>query len=179
MKKTFLTLLVCCISLSFSSCDEDDVIGLLPSFKVDINQTETIPIFIDQTNGERASISGSTVINIVNKDTEDYLNKIKAVEITRLSYKIIDFNGDPDGDVAAALSIANQVSLENDFTVKNAADNQIVYEITEVNELTRIANALKSGQDVPVKYEGTALCDAAAMDFKVEVNLVAKITIDP
>ena len=63
--------------------------------------------------------------------------------------------------------------------VKEAADNQTVYQITEVNELNRIANALKSGQTVTVKYSGSALCDDDSMNFDIEVTLVAKITIDP
>jgi hypothetical protein len=164
---------------SFSSCDEDDIKGLLPSIKADINKTENIPVNIDQTNGERIAFSEKTNLNIVNDDTKDYLNKIKAVDITKLSYKIINFSGDPAGDVAGSFSVAGQVSLENAFVVKTAADNQIVYEITEVNELSRIANALKSGQTITVEYSGSALCDADEMDFIVEVTLVAKVTIDP
>ncbi len=179
MKKTLLALFMCCMCFSFSSCDEDDVAGLLPSFKVDLNDTENIPILIDQTNGERVSYSEKTNLTIVNKDTEDYLNKIKAIEITSLSYKIINFSGDPAGDVAGSFSVAGQVSLENAFVVKTSADNQIVYEITEVNELNRIANALKSGKTIAVEYAGNALCDDDELNFTVEVSFVAKITIDP
>ena len=69
--------------------------------------------------------------------------------------------------------------MQNSFVVKTAADDQIVYEITEVNELNRIANALKSGQTIAVEYAGNALCDDDDMDFTIEVSLVAKITIDP
>ena len=164
---------------SFSSCDEDDVAGLLPSFKVDINQTENIPVFVAQTNGVRTAFSEITDLTIENQDTKDYLNKIKSVSITKLSYKIINFFGDPAGDVAGSFSVANQVSLQNDFVVKTAADNQIVYEITEVNELNRIADALKSGKTITVEYAGSALCDDSDMNFVVEVTLVAKVTIDP
>ena len=179
MKKNLIALFVCCICFSFSSCDEDDVKGLLPSFKVDINQTENIPVSIEQTNGERHSFSEQSNFTIVNEDTEDYLNKIEKIELTKLSYKIINFSGDPIGDVAGSFSVANVVSLQNDFVVKTAADNQTVYDITDVDELNRIANALLSGKTIEVEYGGTALCDADAMNFVVEVTMVAKITIDP
>ena len=46
-------------------------------------------------------------------------------------------------------------------------------------ELSRIANALKAGHTIAVKYSGNALCDDDDMDFDVEVTLDAKITIDP
>ena len=179
MKKNLIALFVCCICFSFSSCDEDDVKGLIPSFKVDINQTENIPVSIEQTNGERHSFSEQSNLTIVNEDTEDYLNKIEKIELTKLSYKIINFSGDPIGDVAGSFSVANVVSLQNDFVVKTAADNQTVYDITDVDELNRIANALLSGKTIEVEYGGTALCDADAMNFVVEVTMVAKITIDP
>lgn len=179
MKKTFLGLLIFCMCFNFSSCDEDDVVGLLPSFKVDINQIENIIVQVDQTNGDWVTFSNTTDLNIVNEDTEDYLNKIESVEITNLSYKIINFIGDPAGQVEGSFSVANQVSLENSMVVKESADNQTVYQITEVNELNRIANALKSGQTITVKYAGSALCDDDSMDFTIQVSLVAKVTIDP
>lgn len=179
MKKAFLGLWIFCICFNFSSCDEDDVVGLLPSFKVDINQIENIDVQVDQTDGDWVTFSNTTDLNIVNEDTEDYLNKIKSVEITKLSYKIINFNGDPAGQVEGSFSVANQVSLENSFVVKESADNQTIYQITEVNELNRIANALKSGQTITVEYSGSALCDDGSMDFTVQVSLVAKVTIDP
>ena len=179
MKKTLLVLGIFLIGFSFSSCDEDDIIGLLPDFDVPINQTENIPVHIDRTNGDRISYSETTDLNIKNKDTEDYLNKIKDVKITALSYKIINFSGDPIGDVEASFSVANEVSLQHAYVVKESADKGKVYAITEVDELSRIANALKSGQTVKVEYSGSALCDADDMDFTVEVTLVAKVTINP
>jgi len=180
MNKSLIALLTLCMCFSFTSCDEDDIKGLLPSFKVDINKTENKSVHIDQTNGDRiAFVSKETYLNIVDKNTEDYLNKIKNVEIITLSYKIINFSGDPIGDVAGSFSVAGQVSLQNAFVVKTSADNQIVYEITEVNELNRIANALKSGQTITVEYAGNALCEDGDMDFVIEISLVAKITIDP
>ena len=179
MKKTFIALLMCCMCFSLSSCDEDDVADFLPSFKVDIVETVNILVDIDQTDGERVSYSEKTNLSIINEDTEDYLDKIKEIEIISLSYKIINFSGDPAGDVAGSFSVAGEVSLQNDFVVKTSADNQIEYRITEVNELNRIANALKSGKTIVVEYAGNALCDDDEMEFTVEVSFVAKITIDP
>ncbi len=170
---------MCCMFFSFSSCDEDDVAGLLPNFDVNLNETESISVNIVQTNGDWITFSEKTSLSIENDDTKDYLNKIKKVKITALSYKIINFSGDPIGEVDASFSVANEVSLQNAFVVKVSADNQVVYEITEVDELTRIGNALLAGKTVTVEYSGSALCDDDKMDFTVEVNLVAKVTIDP
>jgi len=179
MKNILLMLGVFLICCSFSSCDEDDLEALLPAFDVNLNETENIPVHIDQTIGDWVTFSETTTINIVNGDTEDYLNKIKEVKINSLSYKVINFNGDPIGEVKGNFSVAGQVSLSNEFVVKTSADNAVVYQVTEVAELTRIANALKSGQDVVVEYAGSALCDDNSMDFTIEVTMSVKVTIDP
>jgi len=179
MKKTLLVLGIFLIGFSFSSCDEDDIVGLLPAFDVNLVKTEIIPVDIDQTNGDWVTYSNTTKINIVNNDTKDFLNKIKKVTINKLSYRIINFKGDPMGEVKGSFAVAGQVSLSNEFVVKTSADNGVVYQITEVAELNRIAVALKSGQDVVVEYSGSALNDDNLMDFDIEVTLNVKVTIDP
>lgn len=179
MKKLLLMLGVFLICCSFSSCDEDDLEGFIPAFSVNLTKTENIPVHIDQTTGDWVTYSNKTNLNIVNNDTEDHLNKIKEVKINKLSYKVINFNGDPIGQVKGKFSVANQVSLSDDFVVKTSADNGIVYDISEVAELTRIGNLLKSGQNVQVEYAGSALCDDGSLDFVIEVTMTAKVTIDP
>jgi len=163
----------------FSSCTEDDIKGLVPAFDVDVVQTETIPVHIDQTDGDWVTYSYDTNLSIVNSDTEDYLNKIKQVKINRLSYRITNFNGDPNGQVEGSFSVANQVSMNNAFMVQTAAQNGTVYQVNDVAELNRIANALKSGQNLMVECSGNALCNDGPMDFNIEVTLNAKVTIDP
>lgn len=180
MKKILLLLGVFLICPNFSSCDEDDIPpGLIPAFSVNLTKIENIPVDIDQTTGDWVTYSKTTTLNIVNDDTKDHLNKITDVKINSLSYKVINFNGDPIGQVNGKFSVAGQVSLANDFVVKTSADNGVVYQITEVAELTRIAKDLKSGQDVVVEYSGSALCDDNSMDFIIEVTMSVKVTIDP
>ena len=179
MNKTLLVLSIFLIGFSFSSCDEDDLKELLPPFDVNLVKTENIPVHIDQTNGDWVTYSNKTNLNIVNGDTQDHLNKIKKVTINKLSYRIINFNGDPSGEVKGSFSVAGQVSLSNDFVVKTSADNGVVYQVTEVAELNRIAAALKSGQNVMVEYSGSALNNDNSMDFVIEVTLNVKVTIDP
>ena len=179
MKRTLIALCICCACISFSSCDEDDVVGLLPDFDVILKETENIPVKVDQTDGEWVSFSSNAPISIENNDTKNHLNKIKSVKLTKLSYKIINFGGDDNGQVDASFNADNQVALTNAFTVKTAADNGTLYEIKEVAELNRIGNALKAGKTIMVKYEGNALCDNGPMDFVVEVQYEATITIDP
>ena len=88
------------------------------------------------------------------------------------------FSGDPLGEVMGTFMVANQISLENTFVVKTAADDQIIYEIKEEAELNRIAEQLKSGQTVNIIYMGSALCNTNDMDFVIEITLETKVNID-
>lgn len=177
MKKTLLALWILAIGLNISSCDEDDIIPPV-NFSVEVDQTESIPVHIDQTDGEWATFSFKNTLTINNQDTKDHINHIKDVEIKKLTYKIISFSGDPLGEIQGTLMIANEISLENSFVVKTAADNQIIYEITEVAELNRIGEALKTGQTVNVIYKGSTLCNAGDMDFVIEIYLSTAVKIE-
>jgi len=179
MKKFLMALLIGFISFNFSSCDEDDLKELLPAFDVDLKKVELIPVQVDQTNGEWIVFSQTTNLDIINSQTKDYISKIKSLKINSLSYKIVNFAGDPIGQVDGAFAVANEISLQNKIVVKTEADNGTIFQITEVAELNRIATLLKKGESVEVKYSGSALCDDADMDFSIEVTLDAKVTIDP
>ena len=177
MKKILLSFWIICLCLNFSSCDEDD---LTPpgTFIIDVDQIETIAVHIDQTEDDWMDYSFKNTLTINNEKTKEYINKIKNVEIKKLSYKVKTFSGDPLGEVKGTFMVANQISLENTFVVKTAADDQIIYEITEVAELNRIAEQLKSGQTVNIIYMGSALCNTNDMDFVIEITLETKVNID-
>lgn len=179
MKYIINILILLLVVVGFNSCDEEDLAKILPDIKVNISATEEIPVFVNQTNGSWANFTNTVPISIINDDTDNYLNKIKAVKINKLSYKIINFAGDANGKVDVSFSVENVVSLTNAFTVKTSADNATVYQITETAELNRIANELLNKKTITVKYSGDALCDDGDMDFIVEVRLDATITINP
>lgn len=172
-----LALLMACFTIS--SCDEDDLEGVLPAFDVKIVQTEEIPVHIDQTMGVRATFSETTELSIVTDDTKNHLNKIKKLTINKLSYKIIKFSGDATGDVEGSFIVDGQLSLKNNFVVNDAANNGTIYEINDVADLNRIITALIGGQAITVEYGGSALSEADDMDFTVEVTLDATVKIDP
>jgi len=179
MNKFLVALLIGFISFNFSSCDEDDLVELLPAFDVDLKKVELIPVKIDQTNGEWVVFSETTNLDIINNQTKDYISKIKSLKINSLSYRIVNFAGDPIGQVDGAFAVANEISLQNKIVVKTEADNGTIFQITEIAELNRIANLLKTGQSAEVKYSGSTLCDDDNMNFSIEVTFDAKVTIDP
>ncbi len=177
LKKMAFSLLF--FGLVFSGCDEDDIAAVLPDIDITVSETEEIPVFVEKTDGDWVEFSETTNISIVNNDTQKYVDKIKSVKIKRLRYKVLAFQGDPNGEVQGSFSADNGKTFENQFQVKKAFDDQTVYEVQDVNELNRIASALKSKKTIQVKYAGMALCDQDDLDFIIEVEYEAEVTVNP
>ena len=164
------------MTFSFSSCDQaEELLNLTKDF--DDTIVESIAINIDKTAGDRVAFSNSTVLSIDDPALQPYINKIKSIEIKSLSYKVINFIGDPSGDVNAEFFVDDIIYLTNAFVVKTEADNGTVFKITEVGALNEIANKLKANKKLTVKYSGDALCDNDDMNFLIEITLDVKITV--
>ena len=177
MKNTFKFLILLLMTFSFSSCDEaEELLNLTKDF--DNTIVESIAINIDKTAGDRVAFSNSTVLSIDDPALQPYINKIKSIEIKSLSYKVINFIGDPSGDVNGEFYIDNIVYLTNAFVVKTEADNGTVFKITEVAELNEIAKKLKANKKLTAEYSGDALCDNDDMNFLIEITLDVKITVN-
>jgi len=174
-----IILILVFLGLGFSSCDEDDLAAVLPDIDAEVSATENIPVSVDKTDGEWVEYSGTTNVSIINDDTEKYLNKIKSVNIKRFRYTVFAFNGDPTGEVQGSFSADNGKTFENRFMVKNAFDQKTVFEIDDVAELNRIANALRTRHTIQVRYSGMALCDQDDMNFTIQVEMLAVVTINP
>ncbi|MFD1314186.1 hypothetical protein [Namhaeicola litoreus] len=175
--KTFIKLFILLLaSIGFYACSEDSVDELLEK-DLSITEKIEIPVHVDKTNGTWATFDNSKEISIDNAQTQDYLNRVKAVKIKSLTYRIMNFNGDPNGQVEASFHCANQLSLANTFVVQTAAQNMMQYQINEIAELNRIGQALKNGKKMQARYTGKALCDQADMDFVVQVTLEATVTV--
>ena len=178
MKKSIFTIgiIASIFSVVLISCEED--IEELLNITFETFLTESIVIHVDQTSGTAANFNKTIVIDLDNPDTTDYLDLIEDLSITSLTYRIIDFTGDPAGTIDAEF-IVNGVSLAtNDIVVKTEADNGTVYEITDTALLNQIATDLKNNLQVSAEYTGTALCDADVMDFKIEVTVGVEITAE-
>lgn len=167
------------LGLVFSSCDEDDLAAVLPDIDAEVTSIQKIPVSVDKTEGDWVEFSNTADVSIINNETEKYLNRIKSVNIKRLRYRVLEFNGDPMGEVQGSFSADNGKTFENRFMVKNAFDQNTVYDVDDVAELNRIANALKSRHTIQVRYSGKALCDQENMNFTIEVEMVAEVTINP
>jgi len=171
INNTFKILVLLLISFPFTSCIKDlaDI-----DFTTDI--TESFDVHINQN---QESVSQSINLSLDNNDTHDYLNDIKEVSITKLTYKVINFTGDEAGTIDVEFDSDGIVLISNGFNVKQANDNGTIYEITDVTKLNQIANALKNNHQVTLSIIGDCSALVANMDFKIEVTAELDVVANP
>ena len=173
MKKItpYLMLLLMLLTLTSNSCDEDIL-------DVDISTEITRSIDLHVNQGKESIIENYTV-DLNNDDTKDYINKIKNVTITKLSYKIKNFSGDPEGTISGTVSVEDFSFEPIVDNIKNAFDSNTEYKISNENELSTIAELLKEKGKITVEIDGESECPNNSMDFTIEVTAKLKITANP
>lgn len=163
MKKMFFTVAVFA-SVLLSSCTKD-------LLDVPFNTTITKDIVVSAAAGTNP-LAQTVTLSIDNADTNKYLNKLKSVEIKKMSYKIVDFTGDSTGKITADLQ-ADGVTLHtaSNITVKNEADLATVFEVTGKDVLLKtVAASLMKNKSITLNSAGQAVC-TSPMDFKIRVTL--------
>ena len=167
LNNTKITAIILFLIVGLFSCKKD--LGI--NFTTDLSSAKSI--HIDQTTGTAVSFSESVIVELENEDTREYLDKIEAIEkINSFVYQFKNFSGDPAGIVSLNIAVNGTViANEENVIVKDESDNRTVFEISDNEKLNQIAAALMNDQKVTFKFSGTALCDAAAMDFDMELKM--------
>ncbi len=174
MKTTAKILSALLICFVFTSCDKD-----LLDVNFDTTVKATIVAHIDQN---QTTIDDYVVLSLDNKDTHDYLDNIKGVTIKKLNYKIISFSGDRDAYIDVDFYADNITLRTEALTVKEAYENGVIFEITDVSTLNAMANLLKTNKKTTVGIIGQ--CTGAngpidITDFSIEVTAELGVTANP
>ncbi len=172
MKNTIKFLAIILLSITFNSCSDD--VQELTDVNISTSLTEKIDVQIGET---QEYISKAITLNLDNTDTHSYLDKLKTLEIKKLTYKFIDFTGNDSCGMNVEISTDNNVFETKDFIIKTEVDNQTVFEITDVAKLNAMSTALLNNKQVSFKMEGEVFDGAA--NFKVEVTVEVDIVANP
>jgi hypothetical protein len=170
MKKLFF-ITVLFSSLLFSSC-VDDLLDI--SFNTSITEEYAVTV-----PGGTIPLNESIPLSINNADTSEYLDNLKSVEIKKMTYKIINFTGDPEGKITLNL-MADDLLLNTitNINVKNASDAGTVFEVTDITALTNAGNSLLKNKTINLKTTGGAL-SSEGMSFKFLITLDLGVVANP
>lgn len=158
----------------FSSCGDD----LKDLLDVSINTTVTKDIDLTVIAGTN-NLDKTVTASLDNQDLNPYLNKIKTLEIKKLSYKIVEFTGDESGTITANLNADNQTLLTiTNKNVKTEFDNATVFEVTNKNALITAASAFLTNKTINLKTSGSTDC-TTPMTFKIRVTIELGVVANP
>jgi hypothetical protein len=173
MKKLFF-IAVLFSSFLFSSCG-DDLEDLLD---VKINTTITQNIAVNVVSGTNP-LDQTILFSLANDDTNQYLDKLKTLEIKEMTYEIIDFTGDASGKITANLKADGEtLHTITDKTVKTEFENATVFTVNNPAALIKAANKLLKSKMITLETSGQSV-STTAMSFKIKVTLKLGIVANP
>lgn len=170
---TFIRIfLVMLIIVGYNSCDELDELT-----EVDFDTTLNEQLNVTVLAGENLTLNKTMLINIVNSDTEDYLDVLQNVRITAFTYQLTNFTGDDNGTISGNFVADGIELLNHDMVVKQTVDAGTVFEVTNTALLNSIAADLKAGNDVLIGLVGESSCEDV-MNFTINISIDLEVTAD-
>jgi len=175
MKKFSLLLLF--LTLVLSSCDKD---ATEVNFTTNISATSD-DIAVNETSMKTNSnhYDVEFEVNLENEDTQEYLDKIKDIDIQELN---LIFNGLEDlaGNQTPTnlkITIDNNIVFEyNGFKYDLVASGE-KFQIENTDKIKEVAELLQNKKKVTVRIEGV-IPDMNFHQFTITVDALAKITAD-
>jgi len=170
MKNTFKFLAILVV-FTLNSCDKAKE---LTDVTFSTSLTKEFAIHI---NENQEYISEEQILSLDNTDTHDYLDKLKNVQINKLTYKFKNFIGNEACNMNVEIATDGNMFETKEFIIKQAIDNGTIYEITDVAKINTMATALKNNKQVSFTMEGEVFEGAA--DFDVEVTAEVEVVANP
>ncbi|SDW15163.1 hypothetical protein SAMN05444411_101166 [Lutibacter oricola] len=166
MKNTIkLLTAVLIIAFTFTSCDEDDIKSIA-DVTVETSLSETFGLnFKAETQEE---INESMTINLAdNNSIAEYLNKLKKIKITKITYEITEFSGDNYTEMNVGYYInGNTIVAPKNYNVNDSKG--VEYEIIDSDILQTISTTLLNNKQVTLELKG---------DYQSLQNATGKITV--
>ncbi|MCA0151859.1 hypothetical protein [Winogradskyella vincentii] len=171
--KTFIRItMALLLMISFTSCDELDELT-----EVDFDTTLNENLNVSVPVGDNLALNETMVVNMINDDTEDYMDLLESVRITSFTYQLINFTGDAEGTIVGTFEADGVTLLNHDMVVKDEVDAGTVFEVTDVSLLNSIASKLKNGNNVFIGIAGNSTCEEE-MNFTIAMTIMLDITAD-
>jgi hypothetical protein len=172
MKK--IVQLIAVALLVFSSCDiNENPIEIKTTTEIE----ESISVNVPQTNGTAVMFENTSSVNLT--DVISNVGDLTAVDVSSMSYKIMNFTGNTGGTVSLTLKINGvEYASESDVNISNAATAGTVFSITDASLISQLESTLLNSSQVDFVFSGTSLSDDGAMDFDIEIFVALTATIN-
>ena len=166
IKKLSILLLI----FGFISCDEAEELT-----EIDFDATFTEQVTVTLTDSG-TTFSESLTINLAdNSDVADYLDNLESINITNVSYEIMDYVGvdTATGEITADAAGQSFGPYQHDFFTND--QNNTIFPFQETSQLNTVANSFLSNNQLTIVFSGTQ-DPAQNGSFVIEVTLDVDVT---
>jgi hypothetical protein len=179
MKNTikFLTAFILSIAFSLISCDKVESLA-----DIDFNSSLTGTFNLNFDGETDGTISESLKLDLASDDDiSEYLNKLKKIKITKITYEISKFDGDQYVDMNAGLYLyeeKNNLIIVAPQNYNLDSETSVEYEITDSAILELISTELLSKKQIELLLKGDyqSLPQATA---EITVTVYFDVTANP
>lgn len=175
MKTLFKNLVILALLVSpIISCDE---LEDLADFKKDIVLTEYFTVDLEGNSEGIETIDLN--ISILTAAIEPYADKLKEIEIQKITFEIVDYNGDAAAEFEVQFTADGTLFINESFVASEADTNNTIFEATNSQGLNSLATKLLNNNTVTISFsaESTNLENSAY--FRVETKFYIGVTANP
>lgn len=175
MKTLFKTVTILAILASGTiSCDD---VKELADIKIDTVLTEYFEVNLE--GGSDSEISNSMDISILTSEIKPYAEKLKDVNVEKVTFEIINYNGDAEAEFDVQFKADGTLFLEEIFVVSEAAANSTMFEVSNTNELNSLATKLLNNESVEIYFSAKSTNLDEPIYFKVEAKFYIEVVANP
>lgn len=175
MKKLFKTVTIFAILASVAvSCDD---VKELADIKIGTVLTEYFEVNLE--GGSDAEVSNTIDISILTDEIKPYAKKLKDVEIEKVTFEIINYNGDAQAEFDVQFKADGTLFLQESFVVSEAAANSTMFEVSNTNELNSLATKLLNNESVEIYFSAKSTNLEEPIYFKVEAKFHIEVVANP
>lgn len=176
MKKVSLIILF--IALGLSSCNKKEFTEEALQFNFNTNlSTTSDEIIVNDPNAPNSTYNTSFILDMNNSDAHQYINRLKDVELSEITFHFHDLYALAGNQTATNLSftINNQITFDfPNFTYDSVAQGNPVI-ITDTSKNQQIATLLLQNKQITIEVNGT-ISDTSPHHFFITIEAKAKIT---
>ena len=162
-----LTILVATIT----ACDE---IEDLADVKKDVVLTQQFTV--DLEGGDDSIETGSFNISILTAAIQPYADKLKKVEIEKVTFEVVNYTGDAVAEFDVQFTADGTLFVNESFVGSEADANGTIFEVSDTPALNTVATKLLNNDSVTVGLKAESKNLESAAKFVVQAKFYIKVT---
>ena len=169
-KITILTILLATIT----SCD--DVKDLAD---IEINGNVITEYFTVNLDGAGSIDAEDFTVSILTDEIKPYADKIKDVEIQKITFEILDYTGDAAAEFTVKFTADGTLFIDESFIGSEASANGTIFEVSDTQALNTLATSLLNNNMVTVSLNASSENLEGPAYFKIETKFYIDVTVNP